>query len=206
MFALYDPFMIELTTPLILFLFPLAFSPGPGNLLFAANGARFGLRSTIPATAGYHLATWFVTVAMGLGFAAAIQNFPGLFLIIKIFGSLYVLWLAWKLLRSGMLRSDQEPTVANFRDGVVLLILNPKAYFIIAAMLAQFLNSQQRDQVILVLWISTIFILNNFIAFTTWTIVGDRLTTVFRSEINAKIMNLGFGGLLAIVAVWMFFS
>ena len=128
--------MIELTTALILFLFPLAYSPGPGNLFFAANGARFGLRSTIPATTGYHVATWLVTVAIGLGFAAVIHQYPGIFSIIKVFGSLYVLWLAWKLLRSGMPRSDQEPAIASFRDGVVLLVLNPMAYFIIAAMFA----------------------------------------------------------------------
>jgi threonine/homoserine/homoserine lactone efflux protein len=198
--------MIELTTALILFLFPLAYSPGPGNLFFAANGARFGLRSTIPATTGYHAATWLVTVAIGLGFAAVIHKYPGIFTSIKVLGSLYVLWLAWKLLRSGMLRTDQKPTVASFRDGVVLLVLNPKAYFIIAAMFAQFLTTESGDQIVLVLWISTIFTLNNFIAFTSWTIVGDRLATLFRGESNTKMMNLGFGSLLAVVAVWMFVS
>jgi len=202
----YDLLMIELTTALILFLFPLAYSPGPGNLFFAANGARFGLRSTIPATTGYHTATWLVTVAIGLGFATVIHKYPEIFAAIKVLGSLYVLWLAWKLLRSGMLRTDQEPAVANFRDGVVLLVLNPKAYFIIAAMFAQFLTIESEDQLALVLWIATIFTLNNFIAFTSWTILGDRFATLFRSESNAKMMNLGFGSLLAVVAVWMFFS
>lgn len=198
--------MIELATALILFLFPLAYSPGPGNLFFAANGARFGLRSTIPATTGYHMATWLVTVAIGLGFAAVIHKYPGIFTTIKILGSFYVLWLAWKLLRSGMLRSQQEPTSANFWDGVVLLVLNPKAYFIIAAMFAQFLGMESGNQIVLVLWISTIFTLNNFVAFTSWTIVGDRLANIFRNESNAKILNLGFGSLLAVVAVWMFLS
>lgn len=206
MFVQYDLLMIELTTALILFLFPLAYSPGPGNLFFAANGARFGLRSTIPATTGYHTATWLVTVVIGFGFAAVIHKYPGIFSTIKVLGSIYVLWLAWKLLRSGMVRTDQEPTVANFRDGVVLLVLNPKAYFIIAAMFAQFLGNDIEDRIILVLWISTIFTLNNFIAFTSWTILGDRLAALFRSESNAKMMNLGFGSLLAVVAVWMFFS
>ena len=198
--------MIELTTALVIFLFPLAYSPGPGNLFFAANGARFGLRSTIPATTGYHTATWLVTVAIGLGFAAVIHKYPGIFSTIKVLGSLYVLWLAWKLLRSGILRSQQEPKSANFWDGVVLLVLNPKAYFIIAAMFAQFLGMDSGDQIVLVLWISTIFTLNNFVAFTSWTIVGDRLANIFRNESNAKILNLGFGSLLAVVAVWMFLS
>jgi threonine/homoserine/homoserine lactone efflux protein len=198
--------MIELTTALVLFLFPLAYSPGPGNLFFAANGARFGLRSTIPASTGYHIATWLVTLAIGLGLAAVIHNYPEVFTTIKVLGSLYVLWLAWKLLRSGMIKSDQEPTSANFWDGVILLILNPKAYFIIAAMFAQFLNSESSDQLVWVLLITTIFTLNNLLAFTSWTILGDRFARLFRDESNARVLNLAFGSLLAFVAVWMFFS
>jgi threonine/homoserine/homoserine lactone efflux protein len=107
---------------------------------------------------------------------------------------------------SGMLLCNHQPKAANFLDGMVLLILNPKAYFIIAAMFAQFLNPNQVNQVMQVLWISTIFTINNLIAFTVWTIAGDRLAMLFRNETNAKIMNMGFAGILAMVAAWMFFS
>ena len=48
--------LIEIVA-LIIFLFPLAFSPGPGNMFFAANGARFGFAKTLSANFGYHLAT-----------------------------------------------------------------------------------------------------------------------------------------------------
>ena len=68
---------------LLVFLFPLAYSPGPGNMFFAANGARFGLRATIPASIGYHLATWIVTAAIGFGFMATLERLPGLFMAIK---------------------------------------------------------------------------------------------------------------------------
>ena len=135
-----------------------------------------------------------------------LHEFPSLFTIIKVLGSLYVLWLAWKLLRPGIIDSSQEPTVASFKDGVVLLVLNPKAYFIIAAMFAQFLSSELGNKFFLVLWISTIFTFNNLLAFTLWTIVGDRLAILFRNDSNARLMNLGFGSLLAAVAIWMFFS
>lgn len=85
--------MSALALPLILFLFlfPLACSPGPGNMFFAANGARFGFRATVTANLGYHLATWTVTVAIGLGFMAALDRLPALVRGMKIGGSLYVL-------------------------------------------------------------------------------------------------------------------
>jgi len=99
--------------------------PGPGNMFFAANGARFGLRATLIA------------------------------------GSLYVLWLAWKLGTAGR-AGHQEAKAASFWDGAVLLILNPKAYVIIALMFSQFLVAT--SSVLQVAVISVIFTLNVILA------------------------------------------
>ena len=54
---------------LLVFLFPLAFSPGPGNMFFAASGARFGFLNTLSANFGYHLATIIITFLLGIGFS-----------------------------------------------------------------------------------------------------------------------------------------
>ena len=44
------------TIALILFLLPLAYSPGPGNMVFAAKaGAALRLAATFPGQPGYHL-------------------------------------------------------------------------------------------------------------------------------------------------------
>jgi len=67
--------VFEPSIGLVLFFFPLAYGAGPGNVFLAANSARFGLRATIPANIGYHLATWIVTVAMSVGFFAALHWF-----------------------------------------------------------------------------------------------------------------------------------
>ncbi len=80
--------VFETSIGLVLFLFPLAYGSGPGNVFLAANSAQFGLRATIPANIGYHLATWIVTVAMGVGFFAAMDRFAQVFVGLKIAGSL----------------------------------------------------------------------------------------------------------------------
>ncbi len=82
--------MTQTLIALLFFLLPLAYSPGPGNLFFAANGARFGLRATLPANVGYHLATWVVTAAFGLGFWGALQAAPELFAALKLLGAGYL--------------------------------------------------------------------------------------------------------------------
>jgi threonine/homoserine/homoserine lactone efflux protein len=188
---------------LLIFLFPLAYSPGPGNMLFAANGARFGFRSTITATTGYHIATVVVTFALGVGFAKAVAMVPNVLKAIQVIGSLYVMWLAWKLWRAGRVdNADAKPI--GFWAGGILLLLNPKAYVIIALMFSQFLDGG--SDVVDVATVSVVFTLNNLVAFTLWTLVGDALARLFRDETNARHLNLFFGVVLGLVGFWMLFS
>ncbi|MBO9441045.1 LysE family translocator [Phaeobacter italicus] len=198
--------MLQTAIALVLFLFPLAFSPGPGNMFFAANGARFGFRATIPANVGYHIATWIVTAAIGFGFLTAIEQFPQLFTMLKLAGSLYVFWIAWKMLKAGALEGAEDAKPATFMDGAVLLLLNPKAYVIIALMFTQFLTNSGFNTFANVILITTVFTFNNLLAFSIWTLVGDQIASLFRSPESAKRLNLLFGTVLALVAIWMVLS
>ncbi|WP_306150851.1 LysE family translocator [Roseovarius sp. MMSF_3281] len=195
--------MFQTLTALLIFLFPLAYSPGPGNLFFAANGARFGFRATLWATAGYHLATWVVTALIGFGLLRALQAAPGVFHILQMAGAGYVLWIAWGMLRAGALDKAGKARPASFMDGVILLLLNPKAYVIITLMFTQFLAPGAVNHVGLVLMITTVFTLNNLFAFSLWTMAGDRLAGIFARDSSARRLNLLFGTMLAAVAVWM---
>lgn len=107
--------MIELAIALVLFLAPLAYSPGPGNLFFAANGARFGFRATVPANLGYHAATLVVTILIGLGFEWVSREAPMFLSVIRYAGAAYILWLAWGLARAGVL-ADEARRAAGERS------------------------------------------------------------------------------------------
>ena len=188
---------------LIIFLFPLAYSPGPGNLFFAAIGARSGTRASIPASVGYHVATFVVTFAIGLGFLEILTRLPALFTAMTWAGSAYMLWLAYVFLRAGPMEGEAEIRRATFLDGAVLLILNPKAYVIIALMFTQFLDPAGRDFLPRLLAITTVFTLNNLVAFTLWTLLGEALARLFRTPRAARVLNAAFGITLALVALWM---
>jgi threonine/homoserine/homoserine lactone efflux protein len=96
-------------------------------MFFAANGARFGFAATVPSNIGYHIATWLVTVVIGLGMITALNDYPNVFFALKISGAAYVLWLAWKLIRAGRYDGQGEAKQATFWDGVVCFysILKP---------------------------------------------------------------------------------
>jgi len=186
---------------LLVFLFPLAFSPGPGNMFFAANGARFGFLNTLTANFGYHLATIIVTVLIGFGFSLFFSFIKNQYHYIQILGSLYVIYLAYKFFKAGTYNETSKSLKCTFTDGVLLMIFNPKAYVIISLMFAMFLdNTQDMFKIVL---ISIIFTFNNCISFTLWTLFGDLIGTKFRNEKYSRILNNTFSLALFLVGIWM---
>ncbi|NBB97272.1 MAG: LysE family transporter [Alphaproteobacteria bacterium] len=179
---------------LLLFLFPLAYSPGPGNLFFAAIGARSGWRATLPAFIGYHLATLIAALAVGAGVFLASR--PIVSTALTLAGTGYMLWLAWKLWHAGAAQGRGGPTGASFTDGAALLALNPKAWAIMAALFALYPDADLPTT----LRVAAIFTLNNLVAFAVWTMAGQALLGQSR---HVALMNRGFALLLAAVALHM---
>lgn len=190
---------------LLVFLFPLAYSPGPGNAFFAAIGASKGVRAAGPALAGYHLATFVVTALIGVGMGVTILNHPVVAKSLAAVGSLYVLWLAWSFLRSARRKRvpSSEPAAEpriGFWAGAIVLVINPKAYYIIAVMFTQLSRGAQDDDVFTVLAITTIFTLNNLVAFIVWAAAGQLLFTLFRGERAGRMLDYLFAALLRVSA------
>jgi threonine/homoserine/homoserine lactone efflux protein len=171
-------------------------------MFFAANGARFGFIATIPANIGYHIATWLITFIIGFGFLSFINEFKTLFLTVKYIGVVYIFWIAWKFIRAGILEIE-EVKPPSFFNGAVLLLCNPKGYVIITTMFSQFVQPDQPNIFLFVIMITSIFTLNNAIAFISWTLMGDWLAHYFRHEKYARRLNIGFGVMLGLVAFWM---
>lgn len=195
---------------LLIFLFPLAYSPGPGNAFFAAIGASKGLRAATPALAGYHITTLVVTVAIGIGMGVTILEHPLLTKLLSSVGSLYVLWLAVTFIRAareeGGDAADSAPVGKRrigFWAGAIVLLLNPKAYYIIAVMFTQFLTPSANDDIATVLVITVVFTLNNLAAFIAWALGGRALAALFRSERSKRWIDYWFAVTLIGVAIWM---
>ncbi|PWE32130.1 lysine transporter LysE [Maritimibacter sp. 55A14] len=198
--------MTDTLPALLFFLAPLAYSPGPGNLFFAALGARFGPGAAVPALAGYHLATFVVTLAIGLGFARLIAAAPAFLPTIRLAGGAYVLWLAWRFAGAGAADAQEAGTAArpaSAGSGALLLVVNAKAYLIIGLMFTQFLGLQPERTLAPVLWLAAVFTVNNLLAFLIWTYLGSRLARGLRDARAARRLNLVCGAMLAGVAIWL---
>ncbi len=202
----------EAIIALLVFLLPLAYSPGPGNTFFAVIGASSGFRAALKPLVGYHVATFAVTALVGVGLGVTLLTNPVVASTIAAIGAAYVLWLAIGFARSTrpVTSHGGEPAAEaaatrriGFWSGVLVLVLNPKAYSIIAVMFAQFLQPPSNDDLGTVLVITGIFTINNLIAFIAWTLLGTALTAIFRGDRAQRWINGVFAAMLAGVAVWM---
>ena len=201
----------EAFVTLVVFLFPLAYSPGPGNAFFAAIGATRGVRAAVPALAGYHLATVVVTLLIGLSVGVTVLTNPIVSRVLSVVGSIYILWIASRFLRAAWARTRNSAvpgqatpaTKVGFWAGAVVLLVNPKAYSIIAVMFMQFLRPPLDDDVLAVIVITTVFTVNNVIAFIAWAALGRALTALFRSERSQRVIDYLFAAMLLGVAIWM---
>lgn len=86
-------------------LVPFAFvgtvSPGPNNTVLWASGLRFGFRPTIPHVLGTALGIGVLVVGVAAGIGALLEAVPAAELVLKVVGSLYLLYVAYLVLGSG---------------------------------------------------------------------------------------------------------
>ena len=188
---------VETLLPLLVFLFPLAYSPGPGNAFFAAIGASRGLRAAVPALAGYHVATFVVTALIGLGMGVTVLEQP---VVAKAIGTTPVGARPRHRCAHRVPRGQKR---IGFWSGAIVLVLNPKAYYIIAVMFTQFLRPPTNDDPLTVLVVTLVFTLNNLVAFIIWALAGRALTAVFRSDRARRRIDYLFAATLIGVAIWM---
>ena len=184
-------------------LFPLAFSPGPANVMMAALGTRFNYRKLFPFLAGIAITVLLQSMAVGFGIAEFIYKSPTLFKYIKYAGALYVLYLAYKFTRSSgtdkVGKIEQHP---KFLDGVILQLLNFKVLAYILVIFPQFIEIDlAKSNQVLVLSIGHFFMVSA--ALSTWVLGGDWISTKFATQKSIKIQGYIFGGMLIIVAIWI---
>ncbi|WP_338620772.1 LysE family translocator [Paludibacterium sp. THUN1379] len=123
-------------------------SPGPNVLLVIRNTLRYGPRATFVTVSGNLLAQLLVVLLVALGVGAVLKTLPPLFLIMKLVGAGYLLWLGvrqlWPSLpgRSTAVVRGDVPSFDRgrvWREAMFVSGSNPKTMIFFSAFLPQFL-------------------------------------------------------------------
>ena len=78
-------------------MFATSCSPGPNNVVASYSGFNFGIIKTIPHMLGVVFGFTILVVAMNFGLINIFQNFPVIQEVLKYTGSLFLLFLAYKI-------------------------------------------------------------------------------------------------------------
>ena len=159
----------------------LAATPGPSNLFAIANGMSRGKKAVLLGVAGMNTATliWYVAAALGLG--ALALAFPRAVKALIAIGALYLVWLAFKALKSGFSQEGGlgHATIHTGRsaywDSFLVQIANPKILMFFGAVLPPFLDFKKPLSAQFVLFAAATVILD-VIATTAYGFGGAALS------------------------------
>ncbi len=134
--------------PLVLLAFlpaalALNLTPGADMMFTLGQGLKGGWRAGQAANLGIALGGMVHVALAGLGLAAVLKAHPAAFEAVRWAGVGYLLWLAWKSLRSGPVGAtlvQAAPYARVFREALVVNLLNPKVILFILSFLPQFVD------------------------------------------------------------------
>ncbi|GLX64042.1 alcohol dehydrogenase [Proteus vulgaris] len=198
---------ISLISSLAIFLFIAAITPGPNNLLLTSSGANVGFKRSLKLMAGIMLGMQCVLLSSAFGVAALLIIYPALHIGLKVVGSAYLLWLAWKTATSSYQRLDipaKTPQAISWFQGGLLQFLNPKAWMMGLGAVGSFCLSGDA-YFSSVIAISIVMVIVNFVAGIVWILGGTLISLFLQSRQSWFIFNISMGLLTALCVplIWI---
>ena len=195
---MYDQFL-----PLILFGIATAFTPGPNNIMSSYSGFNFGFRKTIPLMLGVIFGWTAMLIVMASGLIVVFQKYVFLQNIIKILGSIFLIYLAYKIAFSSTAHSENIKKPVNFFDTFLFQFINPKGVIVAMITVSTFIDVQNnylRDALIVL----TVYFFMAVFSVSSWCLLGKYLRNFATNENFIKKFNYTMSFLL-IVCVIMFY-
>ena len=195
---MYDQFL-----PLVLFGIATAFTPGPNNILSSYSGFNFGFKKTIPLMLGVILGWTTMLTVMASGLIIIFQKYIFLQSIIKILGTIFLIYLAYKIAFSSTSDSENIKKPVLFFDTFLFQFINPKGVMVAMIAVSTFIDVQNnyfRDATIVIV---TYFFMAVF-SVSSWCLLGKYLRKFATSKNFIKKFNYIMSFLL-IVCVIMFY-
>ena len=179
-------------------------TPGPNNMLLTAAGANLGFRASlstlVAVVSGLNLI--MLETALGLGVVFASQ--PWLHQGLRIVGSGYLLWLAWKLARAGEPGERHVSEMPRWYQAAFLQLLNPKGWFMALSAIGGFTLADQTY------WPSAIAVLLTFFVMGIltggcWVLFGAQIRRLIQTAKGWERFNLCMGLMTAgcVAMVWL---
>jgi len=176
------------------------FTPGPNNITSSSMGILYGYRKTLNYLLGIAVGFFIIMLLSGVISSTLYAIFPSLESVMRIIGAGYILYLAYKTLRSTYKFSEDEAPALGFMNGFLLQALNPKVWVYGLTLYTTFLATITNN--LLLMLISAVFLaLVGFSSISTWTISGAAIKQFLRNHNFQKAVNVVLALLLVYTAI-----
>lgn len=179
-------------------------TPGPNNFMALASGVNFGVLRTIPLVIGICFGFTIMFLLIALGINAIFVQFPIIIPVLKIAGSLYILYLAYLIALSGKFNTKQGESekVLGFWKGAFFQWVNPKSWIVLLGAVTAYTTAQSSTSDILLIGLTYGAI--GVPCVLVWAVIGHQLANYLNQGNRVIIFNRAMGILLALslVPIW----
>ena len=178
-----------------LFWFVTAYTPGPNNVVASYSGFNFGIKKTIPHILGVTLGFTSLVIFLSIGLINVFKIFPVIQIIIKYLGTLFLIYLAYKIASSTNSEDSPKENPVKFIETFLFQYLNPKGVMVAIIVVSTYVELGENyinyaTQVVLLAFIFSSS------SITLWTFIGKFLRKFATNDKFIKYFNYAMSGLL----------
>jgi threonine/homoserine/homoserine lactone efflux protein len=202
---------VILLWPFLVATIPIVLMPGASTAVVLRNSLHGGTRAGLETALGANTGSVCFGVLCAFGVALALSRWPGVWLVFRVVGSLYLGWLGLRSLSRGIF--PPEPSAAtlaagpvsshrNFREGFVTNVSNPALATFYFILLPQFIP-RGASVIRGALALTAIHVALAFSYHAAWATAGGTLAHVITAGRPRQILDICAGVALVTLAVKM---
>jgi len=170
-------------------------TPGPNNLMLITSGANAGFRRSLPHIFGIAIGCQVMLLCVALGLGPLLTRFPQAVIALRVGGALYLLYLAWQLVRTRQLdTSTHTAKPLTFMQAALFQWVNPKAWMMILTGVATF--TQPQDFTLSVAIVAGTFLIVGLPLISSWNLFGAVLKNWLHQGRRLRAFNRAMAVLL----------
>lgn len=193
-------------------IFIFGITPGPGIFAILAKSMSQGAKSCVWLSVGMSISDICYLVMACFGLASLAYAWEEIFLVIRILGGAYLVYLGWKMwtsvpalaqeLSDDNLNVEVRSNVSAFIQGFMISASNPKVILFYIAFLPTFMDVTQLDsQDITIAAVLTFVAL--MLGLTLISVMAARARKYLRSPRSIKLVNRTAGSIMASAGLYI---
>ena len=179
--------------------FSMGFTPGPNNAVASYSAFNFGVRKTLPIIFGVGFGYTVLVILLIFALISVFQKHPYLQEIIRVLGSLFLIYLAYKISFSKSKSKSTTENPVKFYETFFFQFINPKGVMAAITLISKFVT--QENYINSSITVIIVCSVTAFLSITSWTLLGKFLRKFATNNEFIKRFNYAMSILLVACVV-----